>query len=291
MNIVNGPGRECGGALISHPGLDKVSFTGSANAGKHIMQQCAQFLRPVSLELGGKGAILVFDDADLKSAVDWIMVGIFLCSGQVCSATSRLLLHDSIADEVLSRLVEETKKIKMGDPNDSSVNMGPMISDAQASQVKEYLSHALKDDRCNVIVGSDQSKAEAMDGYYVEPIIVDNVPVESALWSEEIFGPFLAVRRFSTEAEAIKLTNDSPYGLGNAALTTDPQRASRLSRAIRSGSVWINCNNAVPVSMPFGGFKASGFGREMGQEGLDDYLHSKSVIQAKKHGFSWNWYC
>ena len=245
--------------------------------------------------MGGKGAIIVFDDADLESAVDWIMVGIFMCQGQVCSATSRLLLHDTVADKILNRLVEETKKIKVGDPLEEKNNMGPMVSNAQKDQVLRFLEYAKKwekrdSSQCNILVGREQEQSSQLSGYYVDPIIVDNVPVASPLWTEEIFGPFLSVRRFSTEQEAILLTNDTNFGLANSALTRDKDRARRLSRALRSGSVWINCNNAVPPSMPFGGYKASGFGREFGQEGLDDYLQSKSVLTAKNPGFSWQWY-
>lgn len=289
LNVITGTGREAGNALLNHPGMDRLSFTGSSATGHMVLNAAAKRLIPSCVELGGKGAIVVFDDVDIEATVDWIMVGIFVCSGQVCSATSRLVLQDTIYDKLMARLREETAKIKIGDPLDDNTQMGPIVSKEQLHDIMGFLKRAEKSGGTVTCGGKLVHPEGFPKGHFMEPTIIEDPDVQSEIWREEVFGPVLAVRRFSTEAEAVELANDSPYGLGSAVCTADSAKCARVAAEINAGVVWQNCANALPVSAPFGGFGQSGFGKEYGELGLEDYLRVKSVISCGPK-FTWNWY-
>ena len=299
LNIVTG-GPPAGSpassvALADHPLLDKLSFTGSSATGEKLLHASAARLRPTSLELGGKGAIVVFEDADVSAAVDWIMVGIFLCTGQVCSATSRLIIHEAIADEVLAELKVRTEKIALGNPLSEGTVMGPLVSKSQQESVLRCINGGIADG-CNVLTGGvappvlPDDFAAGAAGCYVQPTIFTDVPATSAVWTEEIFGPILATKTFTTEEEAVAMANASPYGLAHAVLSGDPARCSRVAGLLDAGVVYENCSQVGFVTTPFGGCKQSGFGREWGEVGLDEYVHHKTVTSATSSSVSWKWY-
>lgn len=289
LNILTGgpPGGCAGEWLTRHPDVDLLSFTGSGPTGTKLLRASAEHLRPTALELGGKGALIVFEDADLDVAVDWALVGIFVCSGQVCSATSRLLVHESIADEIIARLKTKADAIVVGDPLDGATQMGPVVSREQYQKVTKAIDHA-RADGCKVVCGGVVDDGGS-GGYFVRPTVLADVPRDSETWREEIFGPVLAIRTFSDEAEAVDVANDSEYGLANAVLSRDVERAARVSRKLQSGIVWENCNQVIHTATPFGGKKKSGFGREFGKAGLHEYVHRKTVVSATP-GVTWNWY-
>ncbi|EOD13602.1 hypothetical protein EMIHUDRAFT_439469 [Emiliania huxleyi CCMP1516] len=292
--ITGGPpdGKE-GGAdcLTNHPRLDLLSFTGSSAAGSALLHCSANKLRRSSLELGGKGALLVFEDASIDAAVDWAMVGIFSAAGQVCSATSRLLVHESIATELLKALEETTVALRVGDPKAEGTQMGPVISATQRDRIAAAVRKAEGEGVEVLVGGSGPPDVPGLEGgYYVKPTILNNVPVGSSAWCEEIFGPVLCVRTFKTEEEAVRLANDSPYGLGHAVLSADEARADRVAAQLDAGNVWVNCNQALWAQTPFGGWKASGFGFEYGEAGLHEYLRHKTVTSARQPGYSWKAY-
>lgn len=295
----NSGGESCGVALGKHPGLDKMSFTGSGPTGTALLHEGANLLRPTGLELGGKGAMVILDDADMDTIVDWAMVGIFLCSGQVCSATSRIIIDEKIADDFCERLTKAVEeKLVVGDPLDAGTNMGPMVSADQRDKVLEAVSAANGDSRCESILKNPSatiSGSADSNGFYVAPQIfrcktgADGSWPE--VWTEEVFGPVLAIGTFSARNvdEAVEMTNASPYGLGHTVFTGDEAMAGNVASRLRSGVVWTNINQALYPSTPFGGCKQSGFGREYGELGLEEFCHHKTVISAKP-GFSWGWY-
>jgi len=291
-NVVTGgpPGSDTGQHLIDHPELDVLSFTGSGVAGEKMLAASASQLRPTSLELGGKGALVVFEDADIDVAVDWAMVGIFVCAGQVCSATSRLLVHEAIAEEFMTRLQAKASKVVVGNPLEPSTQMGPLVSQTQQDKVLAMIA-AAREEGCTVALGGGRARpGAAMEGgYFVEPTILTDVSVDNSAWKEEIFGPVLSVRRFTSEAEAVAATNASPYGLAHAVLSQDTARAARVASQLDAGVVWQNCNQALFVSTPFGGKKASGFGWELGEAGLMEYVSCKTMVQADP-GTTWSYY-
>lgn len=253
-----------------------------------MLQASANQLRPTSLELGGKSAFLIFDDAEeyLDAVVDWVQVGIFSNTGQVCSATSRVLVHKDIEDKFLDRLLRATQNIIVGNPFGGS-HIGPLISKAQQTKVLEYIQRA-EADGCSLHRAALDIPADLRDGYYVAPTVLRNVPLNSKVWCEEIFGPVLAVTSFETEEEAVRVANDTVYGLANAVYSKDPSRCSRVAAQLKSGIVWENCSNVVFESTPFGGRlgKASGFGHEHGVAGLKEYINPKTVVRSKNPGYS-----
>jgi len=285
LNIITGTGRDAGAALLDHKDLDYLSFTGSSGVGHTVMDAAAKKLLPSLVELGGKGAIIVFDDADIDSAVDWVMIGIFPCAGQVCSATSRLLISEKIEEKFMARLVEETKKLTAGDPLLEETKLGSLTSASQREIVDGFVERAVKEG-AEVLCGG---KAVPGKGYFYEATILKGLAEDSEAWVEEIFGPVLAVRSFATEEEAIRLANNSQYGLGNAVISRDPERCERVAQELQAGIVWKNCSNALTVEAPFGGFKKSGFGKEYGAMGLEEYMQTK-VITACKPDFTYEWY-
>ncbi|KAB0495857.1 aldehyde dehydrogenase family protein [Pseudomonas vancouverensis] len=272
LNIVGGKA-ETGAALSNHPGLDKLSFTGSNGVGSQVMRSSATHCRPVTLELGGKSAIVVFDDCDLDQAVEWIVAGICWNAGQMCSATSRLLVQDSIADALSERLKTALETLRVGNPLTGEVDMGPLTSLAQWNKVNEYFAIARAEGlRC--ASGGDVLRDS---GWFVCPTLYTDVPLTSRLWSEEIFGPVLCSHRFSSEEQALTLANDSRFGLVATVISADLQRAERVANALEVGHVWINSIQAVFVETSWGGTKGSGIGRELGPWGLSAYQSVKHV--------------
>ncbi|MCU1730070.1 aldehyde dehydrogenase family protein [Pseudomonas sp. 7P_10.2_Bac1] len=274
LNIVCGKA-ETGIALSNHAGLDKLSFTGSNAVGTQVMHSAAAHCRPITLELGGKSAIVVFEDCDLDQAVEWIVAGICWNSGQMCSATSRLLVHESIADALTQRLQSAFETLRVGNPLNGEVDMGPLTSQAQWTKVSEYFAIA-RDEGLHLATGA---KAWCDPGWFVSPTLYTDVPLNSRLWSEEIFGPVLCSHRFSSEEQALALANDSRFGLVATVISADLERAERVAQALEVGHVWINSIQAVFVETSWGGTKGSGIGRELGPWGLSAYQSVKHVTR------------
>ena len=287
LNILTGAGSVAGQAIIDHKGVDKLAFTGSGPIGSKIMAAAARDIKRVSLELGGKSPFVVFEDADIDEAVEWIMFGIFWNQGQVCSATSRVLVHEAIYERLLARLVEETNKITIGNGLDNGVLLGPLVSKRQYEQVLAAIEGARK---AGATVACGGTRPEGFDkGYYLRPAVLIDVPLDSDAWVEEIFGPVVCVRPFRTEEEAIELANDSRFGLAAAVMSKDDVRAERVAAAFRAGIVWINCSQPTFTEAPWGGYKESGIGRELGRWGLENYLETKQITKYITDK-PWGWY-
>lgn len=275
LNIVSGTAKT-GAALSNHVGIDKLSFTGSNNVGSEVMRSAAAHCRPVTLELGGKSAILVFEDCDLDQAVEWIIAGLCWNAGQMCSATSRLLVHESIAEMLLLRLKNAFEKLRIGNPFTDEIDMGPLTNKAQLSKVLEYFAIA-RDEGLHCLTGGTEWPGQ---GWFVSPTIYADVPSTSRLWSEEIFGPVLCTRRFTSEDQALALANDSRFGLVATVISADLARAERVANALEVGHVWINSTQAIFIETSWGGNKGSGIGRELGPWGLSAYQSVKHVTRA-----------
>ncbi|WP_282347158.1 aldehyde dehydrogenase family protein [Pseudomonas sp. PS01301] len=281
LNIVNGKA-DIGAALSNHAGLDKLSFTGSNSVGSQVMHSAAAFCRPVTLELGGKSAFIVFDDCDPDEAVEWIVGGICWNAGQMCSATSRLLIQDGIAEALIPRLQAAFAALRVGNPLTEEVDMGPLTSQAQWHKVREYFAIAEQEGlRC-----LSGGAALTRDGWFVSPTLYHDVPTSSRLWNEEIFGPVLCTQLFSREQEAIDRANDSRFGLVATVASRDIARAERVADALEVGHVWINSIQAVFVETSWGGSKGSGIGRELGPWGLAAYQAVKHVTRAGVPGLN-----
>ncbi|KWV41917.1 aldehyde dehydrogenase [Rhizobium altiplani] len=287
LNILTGSGSVAGQAIIDHEGVDKLAFTGSGTVGSKIMAAAARDIKRVSLELGGKSPLVVFEDADIDEAVEWIMFGIFWNQGQVCSATSRVLVQDTLYERLLARLVEETKKIRIGNGLDEGVLLGPLVSKRQHEQVVAAIESAR---RAGATIACGGRRPEGFDkGYYLQPTVLTDVPLDSDAWVEEIFGPVVCVRPFNTEEEAIELANDSRFGLAAAVMSKDHVRTERVASAFRAGIVWINCSQPTFTEAPWGGYKESGIGRELGRWGLENYLETKQITTYVTDK-PWGWY-
>jgi betaine-aldehyde dehydrogenase len=287
LNIVTGFGADAGQPLCEHPGVDKIAFTGSVPTGSKLMSMAAKDIKKVSLELGGKSPFIIFDDADVEKAVEWILFGIFWNQGQVCSATSRVLVQDALHARLMSRLIEETSKITIGNGNAHGTLLGPLVSEGQRDKVLRAIEQA-RMDGATVVTGGG-IPAHLQVGYYVEPTVLADVPLDSAAWVEEIFGPVVCVRRFQTEADAVTLANDSRFGLAAAVMSKDSERADRVAAALRAGIVWINCSQPTFTEAPWGGYKQSGIGRELGRWGLENYLETKQITRMTSDE-PWGWY-
>ncbi len=287
LNIVTGLGAEAGSPLSQHPQVDKLAFTGSVPTGAKIMSAAAADIKNISLELGGKSAFIVFDDADIEAAVEWILFGIFWNQGQVCSATSRLLVQQGIADKLLERLVDAARAITIGNGMEPGVLLGPLVSQGQLEKVIGFVEQA-KLSGAKLLTGGKRP-AHLERGYFIEPTIFDEPAENSIIWREEVFGPLLCVKRFATEADAIRMANASRFGLAGAVMSADPQRATRVANGLRAGIVWVNCSQPTFNQAPWGGMKQSGIGRELGRWGLDNYLEMKQVTEYIGTE-PWGWY-
>lgn len=273
FNVVTGLDRGLGAHLASHPGVDKVVFTGSTATGRAVAQAAAGRLNGVVLELGGKSPQVVFQDADIAAAANGVIAGIFAAVGQTCMAGSRLIAHRSIVDELVSRVTERAKTIRMGDPQSEDTEMGPISNQPQYQRVCELIQSA-QDEGAHMATGGVDDK---LKGLFIQPTIFTNVTPDMRVVKEEVFGPVLCVLPFDTEEEAIAMANDTEYGLAGSVWTQNIQRAHRVADKIRAGTVWINSYRAVSPAVPFGGFGASGLGRENGIESILDFMETKSV--------------
>jgi aldehyde dehydrogenase (NAD+) len=276
VNIVPGYGHTAGQYLAEHRGVGKIAFTGSTAVGRKIVQASAGNLKRVQLELGGKGANIVFDDANVDAAVGGSAFAIFHNQGQACIAGSRLLLHDTVADEFLDKFLRLAKSIRLGNPLDPSTEMGPLTSTGHRDRVLNYVEVAKQAGSTVLTGGKAPDAAELRAGCYVEPTVVTAKP-DDRVCREEVFGPFVSVTRFTDEAEVIQIANSTDYGLGGGLWTNSLQRAHRVADAIHAGMVWINTYKRVHPGSPFGGVGESGYGREMGFEAMHEYTDAKSV--------------
>lgn len=271
-NVVQGMG-EVGAALVTHPGVAKVSLTGSVPTGRKVYAAAADGLRNVTMELGGKSPLIIFDDADVENAVGGAMLGNFYSTGQVCSNGTRVFVQKGIKAKFLERLVARTKAIKLGDPMDEATQMGPMVSDAQRQKVLGYIA-AGKTEGATCLTGGDLPDR---DGFFIEPTVFDGVTDDMTIAKEEIFGPVMAVLEFDNEAEVIARANDTEFGLSAGVFTSDLGRAHRVVDQLEAGTCWINTYNLAPVEAPFGGSKMSGVGRENSRAAIEHYTEIKSV--------------
>jgi aldehyde dehydrogenase (NAD+) len=277
VNFINGLGRDAGAPLVSHPLVDKVAFTGSTATARVIMGMAAKSLKNITLETGGKSPLLVFKDADMEQAVKWSHLGIMSNQGQICTATSRILVQDAIYDDFVSGFLETLKLVsKVGNQWDKDTYQGPQVSKVQYERVLEYIDIGKKEG-ATLAAGGEPLKIGDGKGFFITPTVFTNVSVSTRIWQEEIFGPVVAISSFKGEDDAIALANDTTYGLGAAVFTTDLERAHRVAAEIEAGMVWINSSQDCDPRVPFGGVKQSGIGRELGEAGLEAYSQVKAV--------------
>ncbi|KAK8547177.1 hypothetical protein V6N13_097896 [Hibiscus sabdariffa] len=275
LNVVNGFGETAGAAISSHMDVDKVSFTGSTEVGRKIMAAAAASnLKPVSLELGGKSPLIIFEDADIDEAVNIAFNGIFFNKGEVCVASSRVYVQEGIYKKIEKKLVEKANAWIVGDPFDPQVNQGPQIDKKQFEKILSYIEHG-KREGATLLTGGNHIGNK---GFYIQPTIFSDVKEDMTIAKEEIFGPVMSLMKFKTMEEAIKRANDTTYGLAAGVITKNLNVANSVSRSIRAGLIWINCYGRFDLDCPYGGYKTSGFGRDFGSESLNQYLQIKSVI-------------
>ena len=277
VNIINGLGPVAGMELAKNEYVDKIAFTGSTEVGKQLMIAAAGNVKKISLELGGKSPMIVFEDADFSLAVEWVQFGIFVNQGEVCSATSRLYLHDKIHDRFVEELTKKAKRIKIGNPIEEATEMGPIASEKQLNKVMHYIELGKKEGAEIAYGGKRLQNGELKKGFYVSPTIFTNVKNNMKVVQDEIFGPVLTVMKFREEDEAIELANQTRYGLAAGVFTRDINRAFRITKELRAGILWVNSSQPCFNQLPWGGYKQSGIGRELGRYAVEEYTQLKQV--------------
>jgi aldehyde dehydrogenase (NAD+) len=273
LNIVTGPGRVVGDALVNHPDVDKVTFTGSPGVGRGILRGAAGNFKRVSLELGGKSANVIFDDADIEAASKAAASGIFFNAGQVCSAGSRVLVHERVYDEVVERLTQRAQAIRIGDPTDRATALGPVISEKQMKSILDYVDIGQREGALLTTGG----KRVGDRGYFISPAVFANVRHEMRISQEEIFGPVVSVIKFRDEADALRIANGTAYSLAAGVWSRDIGRVQRFAKKANAGTVWINTYGYTDVRLPWGGVRDSGFGREHGSAAIENFTEPKAV--------------
>ena len=279
VNIVTGPGETVGAELSESPDVDLISFTGGIETGRIIMQAAASNMKKITLELGGKNPNIVFADSDFETAVDYALNAVFFHAGQVCSAGARILIEEKWHDSFVKELVKRTKRIRLGGGVDPRTQMGPLISAEHRAKVEKYIEIGKKEGAVLLTGGKLPESEELAGGFFMEPAIFDHCTSTMRIVQEEVFGPVLTIETFQTEEEAIALANDTRYGLAGAVWTSDMNRAERVSRALRMGTVWINDFHPYFPQAPWGGYKQSGIGRELGKTGLEEYTEQKHIYK------------
>jgi betaine-aldehyde dehydrogenase len=285
-NLILGKGSSIGDLLTSDPRIDLVSFTGSLGIGQRIMSLAAKTIKKVALELGGKNPNIIFADSDIDAAIDNAVTAGFLHSGQVCSAGTRLIVEKTIHDQVVNEIVRRAKDIKLGGPNSADAETGPLISANHLQKVQEYVEKGVAEGAKLLLGGKRLMDGEFAKGYFFPPTVLDNCNTKMSCVQDESFGPIITVETFETEAEAIAIANDTIYGLSGAVWSKDEAKAARVSRALRHGTVWVNDYGPYKPQAEWGGFKASGIGRELGEHGLTEFLESKHIWTNNKPGKS-----
>lgn len=273
INVVPGYGPTAGAALVAHPGVDKIAFTGELSTAKIIQKEAAESMKRLTFELGGKSPNVIFADADLDAAIDGAHFALYFNQGQCCCAGSRLFVEQKVYDEVIDRIAEKNKATRIGDPFDPETQQGPQVDQAQFDKILKYVEYG-KQDGAKCVTGG---KRHGSKGYFVEPTLFANVTDDMRIAREEIFGPVMSALKFKNIDEIIKRSNDTNFGLAAAVWTRDVAKAHRYAKEVRAGTVWVNCYDVFDAAAPFGGFKESGLGRELGEAGLDNYTETKTV--------------
>jgi betaine-aldehyde dehydrogenase len=276
VNLVMGPGSSLGEELAASEDVDMITFTGSTEVGQKIMRLAAGNVKKIGLELGGKSPNVIFADADIDGAVEWAMIGIFFNQGEVCSAGSRIIIEESMKDEFVKKLAAKANAMTLGNPLDNP-DMGPLVSKSHMERVLQYIEIGKKEGATLICGGERYTEGECAKGYFVRPTIFDDCTSDMTIVKEEIFGPVVTIQTFTTETEAIEMANDTIYGLAGAVFTLDIARAIRVIKEIRAGITWINCYNPTFNEAPWGGYKMSGIGRELGIHGLEEYQEVKQI--------------
>ncbi|OHO68640.1 aldehyde dehydrogenase [Staphylococcus sp. HMSC036D05] len=279
VNVLTGKGSESGDAIFNHEGVNKLSFTGSTDVGYGVAKAGAERIVPTTLELGGKSANLVFDDANIDQVVEGVQLGILFNQGEVCSAGSRLLVQSSIYDKLIPKLKEAFENIKVGDPFDENVKMGAQTGPEQMEKIQSYVKIAEEDNNVNIITGGHRLTDNGLDkGYFFEPTLIEVNDNSNQLAQEEIFGPVLVIEKFENDEDAVKIANDSEYGLAGGIFSTNINRVFNVAKAMRTGRIWVNTYNQFPAGAPFGGYKKSGIGREVYKDAIKNYQQVKNIF-------------
>eukprot|EP01024_Parvocaulis_polyphysoides_P053256 TRINITY_DN5298_c3_g1_i1.p1 TRINITY_DN5298_c3_g1~~TRINITY_DN5298_c3_g1_i1.p1 ORF type:complete len:508 (-),score=98.03 TRINITY_DN5298_c3_g1_i1:397-1920(-) len=288
LNVVTGTGVDAGAPLSEHKDIAKIAFTGSVATGRKVSLVAAQRLKPCSLELGGKSALIVFDDVDIDKAVEWVMFGCFWTNGQICSATSRLIVHKNIAQQLYAKLIQRAESINVCDPTQKDCRLGPLVSEGQYKKVLNYIEMGVQEG-AKLITGGKRPLGVNENGYFIQPTVFVDVYPGMKIWQEEIFGPVISCMTFESEQEAIEMANNSEYGLAGAVISNDAERCQRVADALEVGIVWVNCSQPCFCQAPWGGVKNSGYGRELGRWGLHNFLNVKQVTTYVSDA-KWDWY-